>query len=126
MSKKILLDAFFNQYESFLNDLMQVFPDDTDFPLYLTGLAMFRRTNPSFVVQTTWTHISKFEEILRTRDETFFVQHEYKEITEGDPPLEQTITKLKGLWSSLDSTNKTIVWDYVNNICRLAKACSEA
>jgi len=124
MSKKIYIDAFFNQYEDFLNQLKEVFPEDRDWPLYLSGLAIFRRTNPMIIAQKTWKHVSKFEEVIRNRDENFFMERDFGDITEGEEPLEQTIVKLRGMWGVLTPHNRKFVWDFVNNITALAKMCA--
>ena len=126
MSKKILIDAFFNQYEDFLNQLKEVYPDDPDWKLYLSGLAIFRRTNPMIVAQKTWKWVSKFEETIKNRDEKFFLTMDYSVYTEGEEPLEQTIEKLRNMWSVLDAHNRKVVWDFVNNITTLAKLCNGA
>jgi len=123
MSKKIYIDAFFNQYEDFLNQLKEVFPEDRDFPLYLAGLAIFRRTNPSIIAQKTWKHVSRFEDVIKKRDEDFFIKRDFSDITEGEEPLEQTVSKIRGMWASLDDHNKKMVWEFINNITALAKMC---
>lgn len=123
MSKKIYIDAFFNQYEDFLQQLKEVFPEDRDFPLYLAGLAIFRRTNPTIIAQKTWKHVSRFEDVIKKRDEDFFVKRDFSDITEGEEPLEQTVEKIRGMWAGLDDHNKKVVWDFVNNITALAKLC---
>lgn len=123
MSKKIYIDAFFNQYEDFLQQLKEVFPEDRDFPLYLAGLAIFRRTNPTIIAQKTWKHVSRFEDVIKKRDEVFFVKRDFSDITEGEEPLEQTVEKIRGMWSGLDDHNKKMVWEFINNITALAKMC---
>ena len=125
MSKKIYLDAFFNQYEDFLTQLKTVFPEDPDWKLYLSGLAIFRRTNPTMIVQKTWEFVSRFEEMIQKRDETFFMERDYSDVSEGEP-IEQTVQKLKTMWSTLSFENKQIVWEFVGNITKLAKVCNEA
>ena len=125
MSRKIFLDAFYDQYEDFLKQMLQVFPSDPDWPLYIAGLAIFRRTNPLLVVKKTWKHIARFEDVLKRRDEKFFLERDYSDITEGEEPLEQTITKLKGMWAQLSLHNRNIVWDYMTNITYLAKKCND-
>lgn len=126
MSKKIYIDAFFNQYEDFLNQIKEVFPEDPDWKLYLSGLAIFRRTNPLIVVKKTWKYVSQFEEVIKNRDEKFFMDMDYSTYTEGEEPLEQTIDKLKGMWASLTPHNRKIIWEFVNNITTLARLCSVA
>lgn len=124
MSRKIYIDAFFNQYEDFLTQIKEVFPEDPDWKLYLSGLAIFRRTNPLIVVKKTWKYVSQFEEVIQKRDEKFFMDMDYSTYTEGEEPLEQTIDKLKGMWASLTPHNRKIVWDFVNNITTLARICN--
>ena len=124
MSKKIYLDAFFNQYEDFLTQLKTVFPDDPDWKVYLSGLAIFRRTSPMVIVQKTWTYVSQFQDVIEKRDETFFMERDYSDLSEGEP-IEQTVQKLKNMWSTLSVENKQIVWEFVGNITKLAKVCSE-
>lgn len=124
MSRKILIDAFFNQYEDFLNQLKDVYPEDPDWKLYLSGLAIFRRTNPLVIVKKTWKWVSKFEEDIYNRNENMFMEMDYTTYTEGEEPLEQTIEKLRAMWSVLNPHNRRVVWDFVNNITKLAKLCS--
>ena len=119
------LDAFFNQYEDFLTQLKKVFPEDPDWNVYLSGLAIFRRTNPTMIVQKTWEFVSRFEEMIQKRDETFFMKRDYSDVSEGEP-IEQTVQKLKTMWSTLSVENKQIVWQFVGNITKLAKVCNEA
>lgn len=123
-SKKILVDAFFNTYEDFMQQMIAVYPDDRDFPLYLSGLAMFRRVNPAIIVGKTWKWVSKFENQIKTRDESFFLEYDYSNDTEGEEPLEQTLEKLRGMWKNLSEHNRKIVWDYVNIIMELSRRCS--
>jgi hypothetical protein len=90
-SKKILVDAFFNTYEDFMNQMIAVYPDDRDFPLYKSGLGMFRRVNPAIIVGKTWKWVSKFEGQIKERDESFFLSYDYSSDTEGEEPLEETL-----------------------------------
>lgn len=123
-SKKILVDAFFNTYEDFMNQMIAVYPDDRDFPLYKSGLSMFRRVNPAIIVGKTWKWVSKFEGQIAARDERFFLEYDYSSDTEGEEPLEQTLEKLRSMWKELNEHNRKVVWDYVNLIMELARRCS--
>ena len=51
MSKKILIDTFFNQFTDFLKQLENMYPDDTDFPVFITTLNLLKSTNPILVVK---------------------------------------------------------------------------
>ena len=45
MSQAQLLKLFFEQFQLFLEQLILVFPDDKDFPVYLKNLKMARMAN---------------------------------------------------------------------------------
>ena len=65
MSRKIFLDAFYNQFSDFLDQLITVFPSDSDFPTYKTGLHLLQKTNPKLVPEQVLIHVSPFEKTLR-------------------------------------------------------------
>lgn len=123
MSRKIFLDAFYNQFSDFLDQLIQVFPNDSDFPTYKTGLLLLQKTNPKLVPDQVLIHVTPFEKTLRARDERFFIDYSFTEY-ESDDALGMIISKMKGHWSSLSDNNKKCVWDYTNLILDLAKRYS--
>lgn len=120
MSKKIYLDAFYDQYEDLLQQMVAVFPEDPDWARYRTAIAVFRRANPVSFALKTWEYVSPYEPVIQKRDEAFFLS----EFELGNS-MSQTLVKLKSLWAQLTPYNRSIVWDYVTNITYLAKKCSD-
>jgi hypothetical protein len=121
MSKKVFVDAFFNQFGDFLDQLVKVIPDDTDLPAYRATLGLLQRTNPTLVIKETFTHMSPFEAVIRARNEDFFLKHEFAEYD----TLEQLITKIKSLWLGLSENNKNCVWGYLTILLDISKRVSE-
>jgi hypothetical protein len=121
MSKKILLDAFYNQFSDFLSELVKAFPEDPDFPTYKTGLLLLQKTNPALVIKAVHEHVSPYEETIRAKNVDFFLKHDYSNHTENDDALEQVIQKLKGYWEQMSETNQTVVWKYITLLMDLAK-----
>lgn len=117
MSKKVFVDAFFNQFGDFLDQLVKVFPDDTDLPAYKAGLGLLQRTNPTLVIKETFTHMGPFEGVIRARNEDFFLKHEFAEYD----TLEQVIAKIKSLWVGLSENNKNCVWGYLTILLDISK-----
>jgi hypothetical protein len=120
MSKKIYVDAFYDQYEDLLQQMATVFPEDPDWARYRTGLAVLRRANPMMLAAKTWEYVSPYLHEIEDRDEGFFLTHTLAEGT-----IEQTISKLRDMWQQLGKHNRSIVWDYITNITYLAKRCAE-
>lgn len=119
MSRRIFMDAFFNQFSDFLDQLMKVFPDDLDFPAYKTGLLLLQKTNPMMVVQEVVTHVTPFEKLVREKDENFLLNYKFSEYD----TLEQIINKIKNMWTSLSDNNKQVIWNYIILLLDLSQKC---
>jgi hypothetical protein len=123
MSRKIFLDAFYGQFHDFLDQLIRVFPDDSDFPAYKSGLTLLQKTNPKLVPEQVFIHVTPFEQGIRARDEKFFLEHQFPDYAD-DNALDLIISKMKDLWTTLSTTSKTVVWDYLILLLDLAKRCA--
>ena len=123
MSRKIFLDAFYGQFHDFLDQLIRVFPDDSDFPAYKSGLTLLQKTNPKLVPEQVYIHVTPFETGIRVRDEKFFLEHQFPDYAD-DNALDLIISKMKDLWTTLSETSKTVVWDYLILLLDLAKRCA--
>ncbi len=119
MSRRIFMDAFFNQFADFLDQLIQVFPEDLDFPAYKTGLRLLQKTNPMIVIQEVVTHVTPFEKLVRAKDESFLLDYKFSEYD----TLEQIINKLKNMWTTLSGNNKQVIWNYIILLLDLSQKC---
>ena len=123
MSKKIFMDAFFTQFHEFMGQLIKVFPDDTDFRMYDDGVALIQRVNPAMVLTEFTKHVGPFDEVIRNRDDNFFMNHTFSSL-EPDDTMEQVIQKLKGYWSGLSDQNKSSIWGYIILLLDISKRCA--
>lgn len=119
MSKTIFLSAFYSQFTLFLDQLIVVFPDDSDFPTYKSGLFLLQKTNPKLVPEQVVKHVGPFEATIRARDETFFKERGFPEYAE-DTALDLIIKKMTEYWDTLTEENKKVIWDYVTLLLDLA------
>lgn len=122
MSRKVFLDIFYSQFQEFLDQLIRVFPDDSDFPTYKSGLLLLQKTNPILVPDQVVIHVGPFEETIKARDEKFILNYGFEQYTE-DNALDLIIKKMKNRWESLSENNKKVVWDYTILIVNLARKC---
>lgn len=121
MSRRIFVDAFYNQFGDFLDQLVILFPDDADLLAYKTMLPLLQKTNPLLAPKEVVNNLSRFETSLRSRNEKFFLEYPFDEYTEGG--IDQVIGKVKGLWAGMSDANKTIIWEYVLLLLDLANKC---
>lgn len=121
-SKVILINAVFNQFTSFINELIEMYPDDVDFSIFSNSLKMIKSTNPALLIKFVYENTSSFENQILMKDETFFVNYSFSEYS-NDVDL-NIFSKLKQYIETMSDSTKDHVWNYIQNIYRLSKAIS--
>ncbi len=119
-TRVVLLNALFDQFLSFLGELKEMYPDDTDFDIFSTSLKMLRTTNPSLVAKYIEEHTAQFQNQILNKDEKFFLEYSFSEY--GENVDLNIFEKLKQYINTMDTKSKENVWKYVQNIVRLSKA----
>ena len=120
-SKTVLMTAFYEQLVGFVKELSEMYPDDPDFPLYLSGITLMKTTNPSLIIKGIREHTEKFQDKIEAKNDSFFLEYSFSEY-EGDVNSNIFI-KLKEYVIGMTSDTKKNVWQYIDNITRLARAC---
>jgi len=119
-SKPALLSALFDQFTAFLVELKEMFPEDTDFPMFVMSIRITRTTNPSILPKYISELAGVYEDQIMKKDETFFLKNEYSEYSSYVNM--DIFGKLKKYFSSMSQESKDNVWKYCQNIMRLSKA----
>lgn len=120
-SKSVLTKALFEQLKLFTDELILMYPDDPDFPLFNNTVRLLKLTNPSLVVKHIYDGTSPFSEKILSKDEDFFLQYSFSEF-EKDVGDMNVFGKLKKYIESMSETSKNSVWSYIQNIYKLANA----
>lgn len=123
-SKKVLIDAFFDQFITFVSELSDMYPDDTGFPTFRTTLKLMKMTNPSLVIKYVSDSTSQFLNKIMASDEAFFMEMNFSTVfTDVDVNI---FTKLKTYIQAMSPKSKVSVWKYIQNVTRLAQAIQSA
>lgn len=118
MSKKVLIDTFFNQFNDFLKQLENMYPNDTDFPVFLTTLDLLKSTNPMLVVKFVKENIvDLYKDKILNKDESFFLDQDYTK--HGDVDL-NIVQKLKKYVKDMSPNSKDVVWKYIELLMKLS------
>lgn len=115
MSKSQLMGMFFDQFQAFTSQLIAVFPDDKDFPVYLSNLKIAKLTNPKMVIAGIEQHCLPFADTIRARNADFFLKYHFAEY-EKDETIIPVIRKMKSMWVEISPANQAHIMDYVNNL----------
>jgi hypothetical protein len=121
-SKTILMTALFDQFTSFLGELQEMYPEDTDFPLFITSIRLLKSTNPSMLSKYIYNNTNQFEDKIMSKDEKFFLDNDFSEYNEYVQDMD-VFGKLKQYVKNMSPESKESVWKYCQNIIRLSKAC---
>jgi hypothetical protein len=113
----MFIDAFFSQFNSFLEELKEMYPEDQDFPVFISTLALVKSTNPMLVVNFVKSEIVvPFGEKITVRDETFFMEQDFT--TRNDVDL-NIVQKIKQYIKGMSPQSKEVVWKYIELITKL-------
>ena len=119
-SKVVLMTALFDQLRSFIVELSEMYPEDSDFPLFITSLQLLKTSNPAILIKYMYDNLTPYEEKIMTRDEKFFIDNSFSEY---DGYIDMNLFgKLKGYVMDMNPESKESVWKYMENVFRLAKA----
>lgn len=123
MDKKKCLELFNIKLREFVNDLIVVFPNDSDLYSFKTSLNMIGLVNERQMIDlfVRFVHSAYRSQIL-SRDETFFLAHNYADELNSmsdQNVTEQLIQKIKSYWSDMSADNREIVWKYFEVLIKL-------
>lgn len=120
-SKVALTSALFDQFISFLSELEDMYPNDTDFPVFSTSIKLLKSANPSILAKYIRENTSGFEDKIMNKDEEFFLTNDFNDYS-GYVDM-NIFGKLKQYVKTMSPSSKENVWKYCQNIVRLSKAC---
>lgn len=119
-SKIVVMSALYDQFFSFIGELKEMYPEDTDFPLYETSVRMLKSTNPSLLGKYIIEYTGEFQQQIESQDEKFFLDYSFDEY--GEHVDLNIFSKLKKYYASMTPDSKSNTWKYIQNIYKLAKA----
>ncbi len=119
----VLLNALFDQFQSFMTELCEMYPSDEDLVSFLTTLKLVRSTNPSLIPKYVYEHTNQFEKQIMEKDQSFFIDYSFVEY--GNDVDLDIFSKLKKYYQTMDEKSKESVWKYVQNIFKLANTLNK-
>lgn len=116
------LEKFNDTILELVDDLIRVFPGDSDFKMYKFAIQGAIIADPQIVQRVFRERIcTVYGEKIVARDEEFFISNTYSDMKEEFSEAEQLISKLKGCWSGLTPAQRDVVWKYMRLLVMLDK-----
>jgi hypothetical protein len=124
-------EIFNNKITNFINDLIIVFPNDTDFKLFKNTINLVKLANKKLLLEYFKIGVNdEFKNNIINKNEQFFLDNNYSTVLDNtqiehainkENVNERLIEKLKEYWTQLNEENREIVWDYFNILLQLSE-----
>ena len=120
------LTAFNNIIFKFIDDLINTFPEESEFKVYKQTLIILKAANAKKMCLLFKNYSNMYREKINGKDETFFINNDYNELKEAsmksfdDDSVSAIIDKLKIYWVELSNENKDQIWKYLNTMIQLS------
>ena len=124
-----ILTAFNDHCFEFLNDILEVFPTNTDVIIAKNALFLIRKTNPNMIDKIWKTCIvEKYKTQIEANDISFFLEKDYTEdvssiSSRNTNKIMDSIDKLREPIRNMGEDNQAKVMKYIQNLTKLADLC---
>ena len=134
-NKKRFYQMFNSKIIEFLNDLIKIFPGDTEFKMYKNAVNLIKMADEKKPLQLYNTFVTEeYKQNIEERNEAFFLEHDYNEILNSEiiknsdfvqKELDgnvnnKIVNKLKGYWGELTDENKEFIWSYFSLFLKIS------
>jgi hypothetical protein len=122
--KSTVLKAFNNHFFEFIQDIINIFPENEDLKTTKTGLEFFRKANPTCIVKS-WNYFvyEPYKEVIENGDITFFFEKDYKNdlsYMSNSADIMNSIDKIREPVRNMGDENKAHTMKYIQNLCKLS------
>ena len=131
LQNKRFYELFNNKITHFINDLINVFPEDNDFKLFKNTINLAKLANEKILLDYFKAGVNdEFKKNIIDRNEDFFLKNNYESVLNNEKIgnainkeniNDKLIDKLKNYWTQLNEDNRKIVWDYFNILLQLSE-----
>jgi hypothetical protein len=122
--KSTVLKAFNNHFFEFIQDIIDIFPENEDLKITKTGLEFFRKANPTCIVKA-WEYFvhEKYKDVIDKGDITFFFEKDYNnDLTymSNAGEIMKAIDKIREPVRNMSNESKAHTMKYIQNLCKLS------
>lgn len=123
--KSTILRAFNSSFFDFINEIIRIFPDNSDIAAGKRAFEMAKSANPTIIVKVWHTYIyTPYEEVINNGDITFFFDKNYENdvgILNNSRKILNIIDSLRDPIRIMSDANKAHSMNYIQILSRLSK-----
>ena len=125
MDKSTALRGFNTHFDEFVNDVINVFPENTDIKSARNIVNMTRKANVTIVIKIWYMYVYlPYKERIDRGDLDFFINKDYSEDLDGVSnagDILKSIDSLRSPIKQMSAVNKAHSLEYVQNLCKLSE-----
>jgi hypothetical protein len=129
MSATIVLATFNDHFMEFVNDVVNVFPDNIDILSAKNAFTMMRKANPRLLIKIWSTHIvTRYKDVIDAGDLSFFVEKDYVDdfqTSKNSKVIVEAIDRIRNPVKLMSIEDQTKTMKYVQNLTKLAQLYQE-
>ena len=118
-----LIGAFNNHLTEFIDDLISIFPDDTDIKMARTAFANMKSFNPTAVIKIWYKYVVKYASAIENGDISFFIDRDYSDDVDGSDKrddVQRIIDKLRNPVRNMGVDNQAKAMKYIQNLTKIS------
>ena len=122
MDKKFILETFNSHFKEFLEDILVLFPRESDLLTANTFLNSILKVKRKLLVECWYFWVySKYNNEIEQDNYDFFLNKNYENDVGKNNKVLKSIEKMRNKCKNIDSTNKEKILLYVKNLSKLSK-----
>lgn len=120
----IILTAFNDHFIEFVNDIINVFPEDTDILAAKNSFLLIRKANPKMIIKI-WNKfvVDKYKDAIDNDDISFFINKDYStdlNNAENSDKIMDAINRLRNPVKMMEPQDQKKVMKYIQNLTKLS------
>ena len=123
MSKALFLDTFNNHILEFINDILVLYPNDTDIISSKRYLGTLTFVNKTYLIKTWYVSSNKFKDAIQDGNISFFLNRKYDDDINKAYNTDYSnylIKRVKEIVKELESDNLQKAIKYIQNLTKLS------
>lgn len=119
-----LISAFNKHFEEFVEDILNVFPDNVDLMTAKNSLNLVKKNNPKILIKIWLAYIViPYREHIDAGDINFFLVKDYKEDVknaENSDKIMESINRLRTPIQQMSKDNQSKSMKYIQNLSKIS------
>jgi hypothetical protein len=130
VDKTTLLRAFNNLFFDFIQDIIEVFPENADLVYAKKSFETIKKMNPTMIAKSWYTFVyTPYKDVIERGDITFFFDKDYKNdltTVKNANEIMKMIDKIREPIRNMGDSNLAHTTKYIQNLSKLSLLYQDA